>query len=61
MPETKLNCPFCGGTARIIAGWNSTTERKKFKVYCTRCQVRQVLQKTKKGAIEMWNRRVNHA
>lgn len=50
-------CPFCGGPAEITRGWRYTSIRTLFRVYCKRCQVRQVFHKTKKGAIAAWNRR----
>lgn len=56
--EIKLkSCPFCGGPAAIIKARNTSSTRWKFKVYCTQCQVRQILHKTKSGAIMEWNHR----
>lgn len=47
-------CPFCGGEADVVIGGE---HKKKYKVYCTKCQVRQYWHSTRKKAVDAWNLR----
>lgn len=57
MPVELKTCPFCGGKAEVIRGWVFGNKRPKFKVYCKRCQVRQILVKQRYVAVSNWNQR----
>lgn len=61
--ENKLNpCPFCGGKCDIVRGESVSDALRHgrfWRVFCTRCQVRQLLHKTKDEAVKAWNHRVS--
>ena len=56
MSEELKPCPFCGGKAEIL-----NYSENAWLVYCRMCDgMVERWRKTKKEAIEQWNRRVNN-
>ena len=55
MSEELKKCPFCGGKAEML-----NYSEDEWLVRCTICDgMVEKWRKTKKEAIEQWNRRVN--
>lgn len=55
-------CPFCGGRCDIVRGESVSDAWRHgrfWRVFCTKCQVRQLFHKTKKESIKAWNHRVD--
>jgi len=50
-----LCCPFCGGIADIVR--LEYQNKKYYKVFCTKCNVRQYRKRKKHKAISDWNQR----
>jgi len=50
-----LPCPFCGGKAKILRLEHE--HKKYYKIYCTKCNVRQYRKRKKHEAIKAWNTR----
>lgn len=48
-------CPFCNGRAAIISG--VSCDKRFYKVFCKRCQIRTPPVFRKGEAIDKWNRR----
>ena len=51
-----MNCPFCGGEARIMLEEEDRPDECFHNIYCTSCGV-QFWVKSKSEAIAAWNRR----
>ena len=61
-----LNCPFCGGKAKIII--NRSSQSQMSNVQCTECRCKKILIKSifykgdiEQDAINDWNRRAENA
>ena len=58
MPKAELlNCPFCGGEAKVYSrkiDWLIDD----YKVECSKCHCTTDIYDTKREAVEAWNKRV---
>jgi hypothetical protein len=57
-------CPMCDGVAHLTKGYatEQVWQHGEFhRVFCTRCQVRQLFYRTPEEAIAAWNRRATPA
>lgn len=52
-----LPCPFCGGKADFVRSCFAGLARTQWRVFCTRCQVRQLRHPSRPAAARVWNRR----
>ena len=56
MTEDLKPCPFCGGKA--ILGIDENDRKRPYFVYCDKCNNSTAFYKSKRKAVEAWNRRV---
>lgn len=60
MTDKLKRCPFCGGEASLIHGHASEqvwSHGNYSRVFCVRCQTRQLFHKDDQSAITAWNTR----
>ena len=60
MTDKILPCPFCGGESRTIKGARINTRGNSvrfWRVFCIKCQSRQLFHRTENEAINAWNLR----
>lgn len=53
-------CPFCGGEAHATTGFTTQEnwpDGHFHRIFCGKCQCRQLFHRTKAEAIAAWNRR----
>ena len=59
--ERLKRCPFCDGPCKTIQGSADKAvwpHGKFWRVYCVRCQSRQLFHRTEASAIGAWNHRI---
>jgi Lar family restriction alleviation protein len=52
-----LGCPCCGGKSVFIRVCFTNLQRPQWRVFCTRCQLRQLSYPSRPKAALAWNRR----
>ena len=62
MKTTKLKpCPFCGDDMPFVNEYKTNFFETRFYVVCEICQSKGKSCKSRKEAIQSWNRRVDNA